>query len=151
MKSEEFLAELVLPGNRRSVSVARHCVGNVLKAAGHLSADSALLVVSELVANAVLHTVSGLAGGLVTVVVREIGDAIARIDVIDQGARTVPRMRESSETDCSGRGLRIVGETAIRWGVSDDALGGWAVWAEVLTTEDASAAVTDTSLTEVDA
>ncbi|MFI6733037.1 hypothetical protein ACIBI9_08900 [Nonomuraea sp. NPDC050451] len=53
---------------------------------------------SELVANAVLHTVSGLAGGLITVAVREIGEATARIDVIDRGALTVPRMREPNGT-----------------------------------------------------
>ncbi|TMR89973.1 hypothetical protein [Nonomuraea basaltis] len=42
--------------------------------------------------------------------------------------------------DCFAE-VRIVEETAVRWGVRDDALGGRAVWAEVLTTEDALAEV----------
>ncbi|MFG1704466.1 ATP-binding protein [Nonomuraea sp. M3C6] len=149
--SGRFLAELVFPGVPRSASTARSCVGRVLTEAGHRSVDAVLLVVSELVANAVVHTVSGLVGGLITVDVREIGDGMARIDVIDQGALTVPRVHESSDTDCAGRGLQIVEQTAVRWGVRDDALGGRAVWAEVLTTEDASFAVMDASLYEVEA
>ncbi|MEV4106348.1 hypothetical protein [Nonomuraea sp. NPDC049695] len=83
--------------------------------------------------------------------VRQIGDTIARIDVIDQGALIAPRVRDPSDTECSGRGLQIVGEIAIRWGVHDDALGGRAVWAEVLTREDASVAVMNPSLFEVEA
>jgi anti-sigma regulatory factor (Ser/Thr protein kinase) len=138
---ETFLAELVFPGLARSVSVARHCVRSVLTAAGHQNVDDALLVVSELVGNAVVHTVSGLAGGLVTVDVREIGQNMTRIDVIDQGASTAPQVCESGDTASSGRGLRLVEETAVRWGVRDDSLGGRAVWAEVLTTVDAPAAV----------
>ncbi|GAA3259645.1 ATP-binding protein [Nonomuraea helvata] len=149
--NEEFLAELVFPGERRSVSAARHCVRGILKAAGHRCVDDALLIVSELVGNAILHTVSGLTGGLITVAVRQIGDAMARIDVIDQGGLTVPRMRQPSDTECSGRGLHIVGETAIRWGVHDDALGGRTVWAEVLITQDASAASMSASLCETEA
>ncbi|MEV4102343.1 ATP-binding protein [Nonomuraea sp. NPDC049649] len=124
----------MLPGAPRSVSVARHCVGRVLMDAGHRNVDNVLLAVSELVSNAVRHTVSGLAGGLITVDVREIGDAIARISVIDQGAKTVPRLREPEEMECTGRGLRIVHEISARWGAEDDALGGRAVWAEVFTT-----------------
>ncbi|MET7327929.1 ATP-binding protein [Nonomuraea sp. NPDC005650] len=148
---KEFLAELVFPGKRRSVSMARHCVGNVLQAAGHRCVDGALLVVSELVGNAVLHTVSGQAGGLITVAVREMGDAIARIDVIDQGASTAPQLRTAGDTSCSGRGLQIVGATAIRWGVHDDALGGRAVWAEVFTAEDGPIAVVNAAPCEADA
>ncbi|MBF8186467.1 ATP-binding protein [Nonomuraea sp. K274] len=138
------------PGLARSVSVARHCVRSVLAAAGHQNVDGALLVVSELVGNAVVHTVSGLAGGLVTVDIREIGQNMARIDVIDQGASTAPQVCESSDTASSGRGLRLVEETAVRWGVRDDSLGGKAVWAEVLTTEDTPVALIDASIWAVE-
>jgi anti-sigma regulatory factor (Ser/Thr protein kinase) len=132
---EVFLAELVFLGVARSVSVARHCVGSVLAAAGHRYVDGVLLVVSELVGNAVMHTESGLAGGLVTVDVQGIGRQLARIDVIDQGSNTAPQVREPRDTASSGRGLKIVEMTALRWGVRDDGLGGKAVWAEVLTTD----------------
>jgi anti-sigma regulatory factor (Ser/Thr protein kinase) len=110
-------------------------VGSVLAAAGHRYVDGVLLVVSELVGNAVMHTESGLAGGLVTVDVQGIGRQLARIDVIDQGSNTAPQVREPRDTASSGRGLKIVEMTALRWGVRDDGLGGKAVWAEVLTTD----------------
>ncbi len=141
--NENFLAELTLPGRRRSVSVARHCVGSILTAAGHRNVDGVQLVITELVGSAVLHTVSGLAGGLVTVMVSAIGDTTAHISVIDQGSPRKPEIREPSDLSCSGRGLRIVEQAAVRWGVHDDALGGRKVWAEVLTTEDVPIAAMD--------
>ncbi|MFI6736313.1 ATP-binding protein [Nonomuraea sp. NPDC050451] len=138
-----FLAELVFPGVPNSVPAARHCVTCVLRAAGHRNMNAVQLVVSELVANAVVHSVSGLAGGLIIVDVRAIGDDLARIDVMDDGGLTVPHVCEPSEVDCSGRGLQIVKETALRWGVRDDALGGAAVWAEVLTTDGSPLGLSD--------
>ncbi|RVX45188.1 anti-sigma regulatory factor (Ser/Thr protein kinase) [Nonomuraea polychroma] len=146
---EEFLAELVFPGVSRSVSTARHCVGHVLTMAGHLDVSGAQLVVSELVGNAVVHTISGLPGGLVAVDITAIGDDLARIDVIDGGSATVPRMREPTETDPRGRGLRIVDEMAVRWGVRGDACGGTAVWAEVFTVQSAPACAADLSVCNV--
>jgi anti-sigma regulatory factor (Ser/Thr protein kinase) len=64
--------------------------------------DGARLIASELVTNAVLHTGSGRAGGLVTIEVLEISDAVARIEVIDEGALTIPTLREPSDGDCGG-------------------------------------------------
>ncbi|MEW9548149.1 ATP-binding protein [Nonomuraea sp. NPDC050783] len=131
-----FLAELVLPGELGSVRVARHCVKTVLTAAGHRDVTGVQLVVGELVANAVLHSISGLAGGLITLDVRAVGDTLARLDVMDDGGLTVPHVRRPDALDCSGRGLHLVAETALRWGVGDNALGGRVTWAEVRTTED---------------
>ncbi|MFC5829516.1 ATP-binding protein [Nonomuraea insulae] len=130
---EGFLAELVLPGIPQSVSVARHCVARVLRQAGHQNVDDVVTVISELVTNAVSYTVSGLSGGLVTIEIGQIGDAIAAVAVIDQGATQAPKMRKSSPATCSGRGLSIVAALSARWGVREDALGGMAVWAEVFT------------------
>ncbi|MFI7700345.1 ATP-binding protein [Nonomuraea sp. NPDC049480] len=138
-----FLAEFVFPGVPSSVPIARHCVKSVLTAAGHRNVTGVQLVVSELVANAAMHSTSGLAGGLITVDVRTIGNELARIDVMDDGGLTVPQAREPSEMDCSGRGLQIVEEMALRWGIGDNALGGQRVWAEVLTTDDAPLSAPD--------
>lgn len=131
-----LLAEMVLPGAERSVSLARHFVGLVLTQAGHQNVDGARLVASELVGNAVLHTRSARPAGLITVEITEIGDELARIEVIDEGALTVPRPRKPGEGDGTGRGLWLVEETAARWGVDHDPFGGNVVWAEVFTTED---------------
>ncbi|WP_433515935.1 hypothetical protein ACQP2T_10330 [Nonomuraea sp. CA-143628] len=50
--SERFLGEFVLPGVAQSVAVARHCVGEMLAAAGHRDVENARLIVSELTTNA---------------------------------------------------------------------------------------------------
>ena len=39
----------------------------MLAAAGHRDVENALLIVSELITNALIHTASGLHGGVVTV------------------------------------------------------------------------------------
>src|SRR4051812_33341347 len=91
-----FLAEIVLPGVTRSVSVARRCVGEVLMIAGHEDVDDVQLVVSELLTNAVSHTASGEPGGFVTVEVASLDAATAYIEVIDEGAAvTVPEVRNA--------------------------------------------------------
>lgn len=136
--SRRFLAELVLPGIACSVSLARRWVGDVLRVAGHLDVERARLVMSELVANAVLHTDSGRPGGLVTVEINSIGQERVHIQVIDEGAVTVPRPRTSGECAVSGRGLRLVEESSVRWGMRRE-LSGYAVWAEVITAASAEA------------
>ncbi|TMR92042.1 ATP-binding protein [Nonomuraea basaltis] len=142
--SRRFLADLVFPGVASSVPVARHCIKAILAAAGHRNVTGVQLVVSELVANALTHSVSGLPGGLITVGVRAIGDDLARIDVMDDGGVTAPHVRESGELDCSGRGLQIVDDTALRWGIGDNAFRGRRVWAEVLTTDETPVGTPDT-------
>ncbi|MFI7153117.1 hypothetical protein ACIBO2_50085 [Nonomuraea sp. NPDC050022] len=78
-----FLAEIVLPGVKRSVAVTRRCVGEVLMVTGHADVNDVRLVVSELVTNAVSHTASAEAGGFVTVEVTSLDAATAYIDCGD--------------------------------------------------------------------
>jgi anti-sigma regulatory factor (Ser/Thr protein kinase) len=135
--TERFLVETVVPGVDWAVPVIRHCVGRTLTAAGHQNVENAELVVSELVSNSVLHTRSARCGGLVTVEVRAISDALVRIEVTDEGARTSPCPRESGGEDCHGRGLWLVEQVSARWGTRPQPLGWNTVWAEVFTTDDA--------------
>ena len=130
---ERFLGEVVLPGVAHSVAVARHCVGAMLAAAGHRVVDDVRLIVSELVSNSLIHTASGLHGGVVTVEVVAIDAEIVRVEVTDDGADTVPRARESGDDDCHGRGLWLVEQIALKWGVRLLGAGQRAVWAEVFT------------------
>lgn len=65
-----------------------------------------------------------------------IGDALARIEVTDEGAATVPRPRCARDGDDDGRGLRLVERLSVRWGVGQAALGGTVVWSEVFTMAD---------------
>jgi anti-sigma regulatory factor (Ser/Thr protein kinase) len=147
--SEQFLAEVVVPGVDSSVPLLRHYVTLVLTAAGHRHLDAVRLVLTELASNAVLHTRSGM-GGLVTVEVSAIGDRLARIQVADEGALTVPRLRKPGDEEDHGRGLRLVEAASVRWGVQPGLLGN-TVWAEVLTLEDEAATNLKASVCEVEA
>jgi anti-sigma regulatory factor (Ser/Thr protein kinase) len=134
-----------------AVPVIRHCVGRTLTAVGHRNVENAELVVSELMANAILHTRSARSGGLVTVEVTAIGDALVRIEVTDEGARSVPRAHESSEQDCHGRGLWLVEQVSARWGTQPRPLGWNTVWAEVFTAEDVPDVLLEVPVAEVEA
>lgn len=91
------------PGLPEQISAARAWVVSCLPA-GCPRADDVALVVSELVTNAVLHSVAGLPGGTVAIRVELQGDAVA-ISVVDAGPRSVPARRPAGE---SGWGLADV-------------------------------------------
>ncbi|WP_327107610.1 ATP-binding protein [Nonomuraea glycinis] len=131
--SERALVELTIPGDAAWVCLVRRWVADALMVAGHRDVDGVRLVASELAGNAVLHTESGRPGGLMRVKVYEVTDALARIEVIDQGAATVPRSRRSGAEECGGRGLWLVEQTAISWGTRSVPQRWNLVWAEVST------------------
>jgi anti-sigma regulatory factor (Ser/Thr protein kinase) len=131
--SDQALVELTFPGITAWVSLARRWVADALMVAGHQDMDGIRLVTSELVGNAVVHTRSGQPGGLVTVKVVEVGDTLARIEVIDEGAATVACPRRSGDDECGGRGLWIVQRSSICWGTRTVPLRSNLVWAEVST------------------
>jgi anti-sigma regulatory factor (Ser/Thr protein kinase) len=85
--------------------------------------DGVLLVVSELVANSVIHARST---ACITI---DVGDGIVRGEVVDAGIRA-PELRESAHWDADGRGLLIVRRIADRcgWTQLDD---GKSVWFEI--------------------
>jgi serine phosphatase RsbU (regulator of sigma subunit)/anti-sigma regulatory factor (Ser/Thr protein kinase) len=85
--------------------------------------DDARLVVSELVANAVLH-----GGGCRDVRAVRAGRAL-RIEVRD-ASRVPPVLGWASEQAMTGRGLRLVATVASRWGVAAED-GGKVVWVEL--------------------
>jgi anti-sigma regulatory factor (Ser/Thr protein kinase) len=136
---ERFLSEMVFPGEAWVVPVARRFVGAVLLAAGYGDVDNARLVVSELISNAIQHTTSGRDDGVVAVEVVGVDGALARIEVTDDGADTVPRPYVPRDMDCGGRRLLLVDQVSAAWGVRP--LGGRqrAVWAEVPTALNTSA------------
>ncbi|MEV8456063.1 ATP-binding protein [Streptomyces sp. NPDC052095] len=89
--------------------------------------DSAILIVSELVTNAVVHTMSAR----VVCELRRL-DRKLRIAVQDQGHQPGgPRLRRGSE-DEHGRGLVLVDAMCSAWGSRDAGNGsGRIVWAEL--------------------
>ena len=72
--------------------------------------DEALLLVSELVTNAILHARSAVQLTMIVL------DGAVRFEVRDTGA-ALPAVRPPSETSLNGRGLSLLDAVADRWGV----------------------------------
>jgi anti-sigma regulatory factor (Ser/Thr protein kinase) len=108
-----------------SVRAARRLVGAALESVGDdPAADQAVLLVSELATNAVLHARTQFR---IEVVV----DAdVVRVAVFDQSP-VRPSRRNFSDTSGSGRGLHLVDELATSWGVDEEPPAGKRVWFEV--------------------
>jgi anti-sigma regulatory factor (Ser/Thr protein kinase) len=119
---------LDLPAQPRSAALARAGVAE-LRVADGAPRDALLIVVSELVTNAVRH--AGMnPEALLTVSATLLSDRV-RVEVVDHGAgfdrSSVATVRPSVR---GGFGLRIVEALSDRWGVGPDE---GTVWAEVLT------------------
>jgi serine/threonine-protein kinase RsbW len=87
--------------------------------------DDATVVLSELFTNALLHTASGQAGGLVIVQVTRWRDGV-RIAVTDQGSSAEPVIRDSASARVpaeSGHGLYLAAHLAQCLDWHDDASG----------------------------
>ena len=115
---------LDLPPTTDSVPVARRFVRARL-VDGLTDVDTATLLVSEVVTNAILHARTSVR---LTI---EVADDVVRIAVRD-GSPVQPRIHSFSATSATGRGLRLLDRLAKRWGVyADPATGGKVVWFEV--------------------
>lgn len=102
----------------------RHAFGDRMSAT---LLEDALLVISELVTNSVLH-----AGSLVGAPIRisaEVTDGIVRLEVEDAGSRNAVIRRAPDRRRGSGFGLDLVDCLAAHWGVSQ--FDGTRVWCEL--------------------
>lgn len=118
-------ADIELPDELSSVSRARRFVREKLaewRIDGLL--DDALLVVSELAANALTHARSSYRVRLAATV------RALRIEVDDTGSGT-PEPQPLTIDEEHGRGLHLVGAMAASWGMEAAADGGKRVWAEL--------------------
>lgn len=89
------------------------------------ASDDAVLVVSELVTNAVVHGKDESSLELEVV----FGDAWLRISLTD-GSAIRPMARDAASGDENGRGMAIVSALADRWDVEDHE-GGKRIWFEI--------------------
>lgn len=92
-------------------------------------AETLVLLISELVTNAVVHT------GCPAVLRMLLPDVPApagtvRVEVDDSSSRA-PRPRAADEDDTHGRGLALVDGLADRWGWQEESTGGKRIWCEV--------------------
>lgn len=123
---DERQAEVHLPGEAASVPAARHFVRGALTGWGQEARlDDAVLVLSELITNAVLH-----AHGDVVARVSVAADGSVQLEVLDSSGR-LPRVRGYGDESTTGRGLRMVADLSEDWGV-EPSDGGKRVWARLL-------------------
>lgn len=120
-----LLGSLTIPGRPEHVAEARAFATEKL-GDDCACADTAVLLTSELVTNALTHSDSCRDGGTVTVTLIAIPGGI-RAEVIDDGGTTVPVLRSArpwpAELAESGRGLQLVEMLATRWNYCRDEAG----------------------------
>lgn len=113
------------PAQPASAGEARRFVLTALAESGVAGlSDTAMLLVSELVSNAVLH-----AGTPIQVVIR-IDKGGMRLEVHD-GSAQLPVRKNYSNLSGTGRGLRMVERMATAWGVEPEPDGGKVVWCRI--------------------
>jgi anti-sigma regulatory factor (Ser/Thr protein kinase) len=88
--------------------------------------EAALLLVSEVFTNAILHSASGAEGGSVEVRYA-LHDQELYVEVADAGGAAHPSRHGDYPEGVSGRGLALVEALASSWGV-DDHQAGRVVW-----------------------
>ncbi len=121
---------ITVPHERTGVRKARHAFAAQIATAGldETARDDALLVLSELVSNAVKHA-TPLPSGEITVR-WSLEAEVLHIEITDGGSSTRPRAEVAPLSALGGRGLDIVRTVSRHWGVTEagDSI---TVWAEV--------------------
>ncbi len=122
------------PGRTDQVREARRFLAGILAdcpaglAKECPAADDAVLCLSELAANAAIHSRSARPGGHFTVRAVVGFEGRLRVEVSDEGGQwTWPEPGDHSH----GRGFVIVGSLASAWGHSGDSANGWTAWFEL--------------------
>jgi anti-sigma regulatory factor (Ser/Thr protein kinase) len=118
-------AEISLGADARSAGAARRFLATTLiswKTPRY--GEDAVLLLSELVANAALHARTQIGVRI------ELKPDCLHLAVTD-GSPQQPTMRHYSDDATTGRGLALVSALALRWGVDANPDGTKTVWAEV--------------------
>ncbi|MFJ8505875.1 ATP-binding protein [Streptomyces avermitilis] len=121
---------LSCPGFPEEVSRARRWTRDVLR--GSPFAEDAGLIVSELSANAILHTASGRQSGVFYLAVAVSAQVVAVSVTDDGGTGTAPKVEHQGQDAEHGRGLGMVSAIAHRVVIHDSG-GGHTITAELFT------------------
>jgi anti-sigma regulatory factor (Ser/Thr protein kinase) len=125
MAGAAVLGSLTIPGRPEHVREARSFVAKALGEL-HPSLDSAVLLTSELVTNAVMHSSSRCAGGTITIVIMDATGGL-RIEVTDGGSELSSPVVRGDVYASDGHGLFLVQTLSDQWGyLRDDK--GTTVW-----------------------
>jgi anti-sigma regulatory factor (Ser/Thr protein kinase) len=132
--------ELELKRNLEAPSVARAVTGSRCDGLelGASQCHTLVLLVSEIVSNAVLH--SQAPADTPIVLTTSFTEDTIRVTVTDTGNGFTPVRRKPGTTD-GGYGLYLLDRAARRWGV--DRVGGTRVWFELPRTTDPSSGICD--------
>lgn len=112
-------------GTGDQVRQARRFTARILN--GWPNADDVVFCVSELTANAVVHSASGKPGGIFWLHVTAVPGEYVRVEVCDQGGPWARREQEPERP----HGLDIVRLLATEFGVDGDARSGRIAWARL--------------------
>jgi anti-sigma regulatory factor (Ser/Thr protein kinase) len=107
------LGRLTIPGRPEHVGTARSFVTEALS--GHPASEVMVLLTSEIVTNAVVHSESRHPGGTVTVTVLE-GSGGVRVEVADAGSQLSLPVVKGDGCVTGGHGLFLVQTLADEWG-----------------------------------
>jgi serine/threonine-protein kinase RsbW len=118
MAGAAVLGSLTIPGRPEHVRQARafaaRTLGELGAAAGAL-AETAVLLTSELVTNAVRHSRSRAAGGSIAVVILRVPGGV-RVEVTDDGSDLSAPIVKGDTFASDGHGLFLVESMAEQWG-----------------------------------
>jgi anti-sigma regulatory factor (Ser/Thr protein kinase) len=109
-----ILGTLTIPGRPEQVRLARAFVSRVLREHQAGDIDTATLLTSEIVTNAIAHTRSGAGDGTVTIVVISIAPGVL-VEVTDEGSAGTPVVKDE-RYEAEGHGLFLVQHLAAQWG-----------------------------------
>jgi serine/threonine-protein kinase RsbW len=112
------------PATPAQIREARQFLTGVLD--GHPAADDAVLCLSELATNAIIHSRSREPGGHFRVRAEVHGSRV-RVEVCAQGG---PWKLSATDDDQNGRGLLVVAQLARNFGRTGDGQAGWTLWFE---------------------
>jgi anti-sigma regulatory factor (Ser/Thr protein kinase) len=125
--AENQTLQFSVNGGIDAAATARYTVtGGLGEEVAQRTIEDVLLVISELVTNAVRHAGADTEGETIEVTVKNTGDAI-RIEVVDFAPATEPQLRR--DDDPGGMGLVVVSGLCPRWGTEQEE-GRKTVWAE---------------------
>ncbi len=114
------------PAIADQVKEARRCLAPLLD--GFPPADDALLCLSELVSNAILHSNSARPAGQFTIHAT-LGSGMLRVEVTDAGGPW--KQHDQHCNGYGGRGFVIVDALTRAWGITGDGITSRTIWFEI--------------------